>query len=363
MILPAVLGTSLSALTLAALLSTDPVTVRRFSVPLGVEYSGYQGELIAKLLRERIRTIASEASTARGEVLSVIDRDHSAVETMAERLQLAGLVDAVQEFFNLQTYQVSGYVVFSGRDLKLGIKVETANDDLFFLSAQGGQDVAALINEVAERFVERVDPYLLALYWFRKEYPGGEFTRSQPLIEHSLDVLPLAQKQWPLLLLGRIAYREGDYARAIAHYQDALRFAPTFAYPVARWGEALIASGESAAGLDKLRLATGLPSSTAVLQRLYADSLRGLGHDDEARDAFVAGLERYPNDPGLQIGLAQLYLAYGLHAPALALLERAVLNSTPDAALHESITEAARGLLAERGLPTYITSQSGWSEQ
>lgn len=368
MLIPTVLGSGITALVFVTLLSNDPISIRSVNVPPKVLENGYSGELVGILLRQRIREIASEAATARGEILSVIDHDRSAIEAVAERLQLAGVADAIQELLNMQTYSALGYIVSHEDDLKFGLKVETANDDVFTVYARGGQNIDALIDAVAMQFVERVDPYLMALYWFRKEYPSGEFSRALPLANYSFDLVPVTQKQWPTLLLGRIAHRQGDLAGAIEHYQTALRLDPEFALPVARWGEADIDRGDIESGLEKLQLATEMTYSTASISLKLAQNLQRLGRDHEARDAFVSGLERHPDDPGLQMGLARLYLTYSLYAPALALLEKTAQRHTPDAEMHELITTAVSGVIAELPLPDSLTdyslaNQTGGTEQ
>jgi tetratricopeptide (TPR) repeat protein len=345
---------------LAALLSTDPVVIHKAYVPTLVEYQGYKGELLAKLLRERIRIIAREAGSARGDQLGVFNADASAIDYLTERLGIDTLVDSLREFLGLHSYSIDPYLVHypsgftfnlkgetadgqqfsTANDLKFGIKGETESGQLFYLYVSGTDDLPTLVNTLAERFIEKVDPYVLTLYYFRKELAQGEFTKSLPLIEHSVRVLPTQNRKWPLLLWGRVLNRQGHYDEAILKYRDALEISPDFALAKARWGETLIAQGDVKGGLEKMLLAVeelnddGVPNNQRLAMAptvygLLGDTLADRGDDADARAVYVQGLARVPKNPLLQTSLGKLYLRHGQYEPALELLQSAVL-ALPD---------------------------------
>ena len=326
-----------AAIGLAALLETDPVVIQKAYVPMLVEYQGYKGELVAKLLRERIRTIAREADTARGDELGIFNANASAIYILSERLNIDGLIDAIREFLGLNAYNLSPYIVHypggfnfkiknetggqqvtSTNDLKIGIKVQTADGQLFFVSASGSQSISELIDELAERFIERVDPYVLTLYYFRKEYPQGKFSKSLPMIEHSVGVVPGELKMWPILLWGIVHQRQGHYDEAILKFQEVLRLVPSFSEAMAHWGEVLIEQGHQEAGLEKMRLAAEksfldptIPyQMDTIAHGVLGDTLVKLGRDEEARQAYVEGLELVPKNSFLRVSLGKLYGSY-----------------------------------------------------
>lgn len=347
-----------SAMGVAALLATDPIVIRKAYVPLVVEYyQGYSGELIAKLLRERIRTIAREAGTSRGDYLGVFNADESAIDILTERLHIDGVIDALREFLNLHFYSIDPYLVQSPDGVKLGMKGEAADGELFFIYVKGEPDeeISVLINRLAERFIEKVDPYVLTLYYFRQEYGTGEFTKSLPMIEHSIRVLPTELKVWPLLLRGRVHYRLGEYDEAILKYQEALRIVPNFPLAIARWGEALVAQGDIRGGLEKMQLAIvksnqdvsnnpyrSVAHKTVVplIYTLLGDNLVKIGADDAARGVYVQGLEQVPDSALLQTSLGSLYLRHGQFEPAVKLLQRALVTH-PDPTIPQKLLDQA----------------------
>ena len=346
-----------SAVGIAAFVSTDPIIIYKSTVPQLVEYRGYSGKLIAKLLRERIRQIARTAGTARGDALGVFHDDESAIDLLAERLRLDGFIDALRELLDLHKYSLevsvvnaesrldlvlnegSPRVVSAGADeLKLVLKGESVDGQLFTLYTKGSNDIHVLIDKMAQRFIERVDPYVLTLYHFRKEYPGGDFTETLPMIEHSVRVLPLEEMHWPLLLWGRALYRQGNYDAAIEKYRQALKVESDFAFALARWGEALVAKGEIEAGLERMQTALQALrenqeiskarrlNTQAVIYHLLGHTLADQGRDQEAYRAYVEGLELVPENPLLQTALASLYVRHGQYLPAERLLEKAILR-------------------------------------
>ncbi len=343
-----------SAVGLAALLSTDPIVVRKAYVPLTVEYyQGYNGMLVSKLLRERIRIIAREAGTSRGDSLGVFNADESAIDVLAERLYVDGVVDSLREFLDLQSYSLDPYLVQSPDGVKLGIKGESADGQLFYLSVKGGQDedIPVLIDRLAQLFIEKVDPYVLTLYYFRQDYALGDFTKSLPMIEHSVRVLPQVSKVWPLLLRGRVHYRLGEYDQAILTYQEALRIDPNFPLAFARWGEALVAKGDVKGGLEKMQLAVvkmhqddfathHLTSFAPPIYTLLGDHLVKIGADEAARGVYVQGLALASNDPLLQTSLGSLYLRHGQFDPAIKLLQSALVTH-PDPSVPRKLLDQA----------------------
>lgn len=327
--LTTLIATATVALGLSALMSTDPVVMHKFSVPYSVEYSGYSGDLVPKLLRAQIRKVALAAGTRKGDNLSIYAEDMGAIEILAEQFHLEGAVDAIQEFFDLHQYSLSGHVTESDTGLTLTVKAESSENDLFILDVSGGHDMDVLIQRMAEEFIGRVDPYVLALYHFRKEYPHGPFDKSLPILQHSVDVLPLKLKTWPLNVWGRVLYAQGDYEGAIEKYKQALAIDPAFFFSMGRWGEALWAMGDHAGGLERMQRAVNMPGAAPAYYEMLGQMLQELDRDVDARAVYVDGLRAHPDHAGLQKALGALYLAYGQAEPAVRLLQKAY-QSGPD---------------------------------
>lgn len=339
-----------AAMGLAAMLAKDPVVIGKATVAVPALNQGYSGELVSKALRERIRGIANAAGTSRGDSLGVFDDDESALEVLAEKLRLDGVVDAIQEYFNLHAYSISMYMATTETGYKLTLKGRTKKEELFFITVKGN-DIDKMLTEMAERFVERADPYVLTLYYFRKEYASGEFVKVKPLIEHTIRVLPTELKIWPLLLSGRVHYREGRYEEAIERYRTALQLDPNFAIAEARWGEALLAMGDHEGAITHMQHALTLvrrgeaperqrASISPVIHYLLGDTLVKLGYPEKARDVFVLGLKVTPRHPGLESALASLYLQREQFDPAISLLRDALIQKPGQPQIAKMLDEA-----------------------
>ncbi len=349
------LVTSAAALGLMAAISVDPIIMNKSTVPIFVELQGYNGPLVAKLLRDRIRTIARDAFIARQEsTLSYFAENEEALGELADQFQISGVVDALRQISNLHSYVLSCYIIDRGDDLKFSVKGETATGQLFYLNVDGSRDVPTLINAMAERLIELIEPEVLAIYYFRKEYASGNFEKSLPLLEHSFRVLPSDYKVWPLLFLGRILYRKGDYDGAIARYREAVAFDPHFPFAYSRWGEALVAKGDLEGGLAKIRQAieesahsqlirVHAHAQSATIYQLLGDILVRLGQDIEAREAYIEGLQSTPTHSGLQTSLAMLYIRYGQFQPAIDLLQNALLERQQDPRTNALLTQVLAG--------------------
>jgi len=337
--LPTLVVAAAASIGIGALGSTDPIRVHTTDVPVMVDFKGYNGPVVATLFRERLRTIAREAGTRRGDSLGHFYANETAVDELVRQLGVSGVVDAVREYLGLHMYNLDIHITQHGRgDLHFEIMGEAPDGKIFFVEVTGGNELPELIQEAAEHFLLRVDPYVLAVYYFRKEISGGEFQRTLPLIEHCLRVIPGDRSMWPLLLWGGVLFRQGRYDEAIVKFQQVLEIVPNFSEAHALWGRALIAKGDLDGGFDQMRRAVeSAPEDptqrrSAVWPSVYAmlgDELAQQGKDEEAREVYVNGLRLLPYDPHLKAGLGELYLRHRQYDPAVALL-RDALGAHPD---------------------------------
>jgi AAA+ superfamily predicted ATPase len=79
-----------------------------------------------------------------------------------------------------------------------------------------------------------------------------------------------------------------------------------------------------------LREALRFSPDNVPLRRHLAATLLGLGRQAEAEAEYRAGLQRSPDDPSLQLGLAEVFYQQGKDSPALAIVE--TIGKLPDAA-------------------------------
>lgn len=322
-----------SAIGLASTLSTDPVVIRRTTVPSTLEWQGYTGDVVGKMFREHLRHIATVVGTMRGDEFGVDYSHEHAFEELMESIHLNKIVDATRDFLNLYHYTIEGQIYNVDNRYHYLLTVETSEEELFYIEVEDGDDIAKLINRTAERFMERVDPYILAQYYRRLETPTGEFPRTKRLLEHCVRVLPQKQTMWPVLVLGNLHYQKGEYEQAITRYLQVIELNPGYSEAMAYWGRTLIAMGYPDTGLQKMRKAVELAADDpaqrrakvwATVHSLLADELVKRGEYQEAWETYIDGLKLVPENPYLMMGLGKLYLMHKQYDPAIDLLRQAV---------------------------------------
>lgn len=337
-----------------ALAATDPIEVEPAKVSVYAQHQGYSESLVSILLRERLRAIALEAATNRGDQLRVFDHEASAFDAILNRLELFGVIAALRDLMGLKIYTLNPALIHHpdpsqpwltldgqplpwipvGETMTLSVKGVTSTGQIFVVSATGNTSVKALIDEVAEKIIERIDPYVLTLYYYRLEQDSGVFSRTLPMVRHTTLVLPLELRKWPITLWGIIEAQSGRPERAIDLFRLALSHDPHHTDALVEWGRVLLALGKTEAALEKLgkavqvapsdptqRAAIGWPTAHAIL----GDVLVSLGRDQEAWAVFVEGLQLAPQNPYLLTSLGGLYLRYGQLDAASELLEAALL--------------------------------------
>jgi len=342
----------ISAIGFASIFAVDPISIKSTQVPGFFESQGYTGDTVGKMFRERLRHIGDVVGTIRGDEFSHDYVHQTAIDEFAKELQLDTLVDASRDFLGLRLYAISGLVTYTGNTYKYTLKVQTPDEQTFFVTVQDEGDIPGLINEMAESFLARTDPYILAQYYRRVEAPSGQFTKTIPMLDHCIRVLPSNQTMWPILVRGSVHLRLGEYDQAIQRYQQVTELDPSYAEAYALWGKALIGKGESDAGLAMMRKAVELAPNDPYQKKakkwasVYAhlgDELVKRGQDEEAREIYIQGIEMMPVNPWPKAGLGKLYLRHKQYDPAIDLLRAALHNHPEKEKVREQLDLALAG--------------------
>jgi tetratricopeptide (TPR) repeat protein len=185
-------------------------------------------------------------------------------------------------------------------------------------------DVSGLLKRGAIKLMQKIDPYLVAVYHFREEAPDSGYPETKAAIDHCFVYAPRKELPWVYALLGDVLRREGRYEDAVVKFRQALLLNPSFPRPMMRWGNALADQGrhEEAIGRYKktLEIAPIYPEALVY----WADSLEALGQHEEAHKKYQEALAMDPEFPRIVFAYGK-YLAHkGEKARAAEYLHQAV---------------------------------------
>ncbi|CAK0779793.1 conserved hypothetical protein [Gammaproteobacteria bacterium] len=315
----------------SVLTDTNKLTFDVTSVPKVVMDMGYTEKTVRDVILHKIYDIADVAGTSRGVGYSTIsDMDQQSLWNLSENLGIKNNVLAVQALLGMIPYQLKGELMqegdvlylnvvgFSSHNHLLGFVVKTdrkvsessqtireqaglpgshAEDNNHLVITNTHTEIKGLLEKAAETIVDRIDPYLLARYYFVLESPQAKFTKTLPQLARCLEVLPEEQKIWPLLLWGRTYRIRGEYAKAIEVFRELERIDPHFPFTYLRWGETLAVQGRYREAIEMYQRVLNnthpypaYPVARSIAYGLWARSLVALEKLDEAEAALRTGL-------------------------------------------------------------------------
>jgi len=326
------------------------------TVPEITKHMGYDEKTVRDTIMFKIYDISEVAASSRGVGYSTIsDMQNQSLRNISETLGIEECVLAIQGFLGLIPYRLKGKLVREGNMLYLAIsgfssnnrsfnftlktdkKVfesiqsikghsgfpgETGDTNLVITNAES--EIKTLLDKAAETIVDRIDPYLLARYYFVLESPEAKFTKTIPQLARCLEVLPKEQTHWPLLLWGRIYQVKGDYDKALEVYREIERLQPHFPFSQLRKGEILASRGWHQVAITlyqnaivNSRYYPTYPVARSAAYGLWADSLIALGRVDEAETVleqgvslFSSGGDRSPANAISHYALGQFLITY-----------------------------------------------------
>jgi tetratricopeptide (TPR) repeat protein len=301
------------------------------TVPEMARNMGFDEKTVRDAIMFRIYDISRVAATSRGVGYSTIsDMQNQSLVNISESLGIEEAVVAIQGVLGLIPYRLRGKLTQEGDALYLFINgfsrdnrafdvvLETdkdvfesaqiikgrtggllggAGDNTDLLITNAETEIKALLNRGAEAIVDRIDPYLLARYYFVLESRQATFAKTIPQLARCLEVLPESQRHWPLLLWGRVYQFMGEYDKAIEIYRSINQLEPRFPFTQLRWGETLATLGrhqEAIAmyqkAIENSRYYLAYPVARSVAYSLWANSLIALGRMDEAEAVLKKGV-------------------------------------------------------------------------
>lgn len=354
----------------AVVTDVNVVHIDIHSVPPVMEAVGYDTENVETVFLEELYLISRAAATARGTRFTALESIQTrSLRRFGDSLGIGDLVQNTQDLFGMIPYRFRGDIVHQDDKLHFRLEmvvqrhmtaaslmVETRRD---YIKVTGPvQDKEELIHTMAEEVVHRIDPYLLALYYFRRELPGGVFTKTLPQLQHSLLIGTRDEAKWPLLLMGRIHNRKGEYDKAIAMFDFMEKEWPGFKFTSLRWGEALAKQGKYAEAAAKFQEAIQRDPDFSLPYLLWGNMLAGEGYPDVAEELYNQALANlgtnleHPDVAEVQYTVASFYSQQNRPIEALPLIRTAV-RLRPD---QTEYRETLKSIL-EQAFPIYVGNE------
>jgi tetratricopeptide (TPR) repeat protein len=306
--------------------SPSTIVIQGLSVPKQIEEEqGYNSDVVSGLLSNALARIADTAGTNRGNYVSEGSAQAQSVEALSDWFGLAQPIRATQVALGFLPYAFSGEFIQEGDDLILRINGESSKYWHFEMERRRSDgNVQALIHETALGLLQEIDPYVVAVYHFRREIPTKDFTLTKHAIDHALVHSPRKNLPWVYALLAHVLSLEGDYEGSILKNRQALALDPAFPRPMMRWGENLAIMGRHDEAIGRFKKVLEIEPKYPEALVFWAKSLIAKG---DLKGAHAKYREAYEMDPNFDrtVHAYGIFLSeHGDKVLAADLLRRAV---------------------------------------
>ncbi|HEV7371639.1 tetratricopeptide repeat protein [Arenibaculum sp.] len=324
-----------------ALFTGEDIAIDKVSVSPQIEWSGYTETVATRHLTDELRELSVNASSE----LTGIEVDGSGLEksvsAFEEYFELGLLVNGTRNLLGMIPYYINGEITEKHGEATFTARIYTKDEKrpVHTVSVKGdAKNIEPMLHEGALGILEKINPYIVALYYRRQELKDGqfEFPRTRELIQKFLQTRPVKEHYLAYGLIGRMhmlkaendpaltpEQRAAEYAQASDHLHAALRQEPNFLFPIINL--ALMFTTERKYDLADQHFAEAVNVNPDYLltRKAWADSLADQGRYEDAMHQYVAAVQIDPEDPALRDRLASVYAKLGHTDAARAQWERA----------------------------------------
>jgi len=294
--------------TVSYFVNPGTIIIEKMSVPEDFEEeTGYNGYAAAGEFTRYVSEIAEAAGTNRGTRTTELTAQGRSVEALSDWFGLGEPIRSTQVALGFLPYTFSGKLIQKGDQLTLKVYGESPAYWEFAMSEKGSvDDVSGLLKKGAIRLMQKIDPYLVAVYHFREETAASGYPETKAAIDHCFTYAPRKELPWVYALLGDVLRREGRYEDAVIKFRQALLLNPKFPRPMMRWGNALADQGRHEEAIGRYKKTLEIDPIYPEALVYWADSLEALGQHEEADKKYDEALAMDPEFP-------RIVFAYGKH--------------------------------------------------
>ncbi|MBT5267574.1 MAG: tetratricopeptide repeat protein [Rhodospirillaceae bacterium] len=291
--------------TVSFFIDPSTIVVDKIDVPGAMEDKGYNGEVTAERFSDALAHIAESAGTNRGNLVSEERARAKSVEALTDWFGFARPIRAAQVALGFLPYTFAGEVVEDKDKLFLHVRGQSPSFYHFEIVSEGTiADPDGMIEDAAFKLMRHIDPYMLAVYHFRRDFRTKDFTQTFKELDHCLVAAPKEQIPWVYALWGHALFRLGKNEQAIIKYRQAMLLDPTFPRPMMRWGEVLASEGKHDEAINRFK-------KTLEIEPRYPEALVFWAKSLEAKGDLATARSKYEDAAHMAPDFARVRHSYG----------------------------------------------------
>jgi tetratricopeptide (TPR) repeat protein len=347
---------ALSVFTVALFLGED-VVIEKIEVTHQMEWNGYNSDVATRQLTDELRKLSAGAASE----LTGLEVDESimerGVEAFEDYFEISVLINGTRNIFGMIPYYVAGEMTEKRGEALFTARVYTLEEEhpVYVVTASGSMDDPRIVmRDAAIDILERINPYIIALYHRKEETAAEQFDypKTHAAVERYLADRPLDEHYLAYGLLGRLhmikaerdtaltpEQREAEYQTAEKFLHAALIQRPDFLYPMINLGLIHAERGDLTLAEQYYARAVEKNPNYLLTRTAWGDLLIKQGRRHEAIYQYVAAVELDRENADLRDKLAELYQSVGQHEAAREQW-RMALEIAPTTPQHAAILRA-----------------------
>jgi tetratricopeptide (TPR) repeat protein len=283
------------------------VQIGAIVVPKDLEERGYTSRTVGERLRYEMHQIVQQAQTSAGKEQFALAAESELpdIEVPKTDISFHSVVLFLQDAFGLQPPQVTGEITQDkGSDgliatVSIRHSGRAASAPLFERTALQ-PDPKALIAEMAQKALELVDPYVLAV----QAYDNHDLNKTADFIQEcDGDFAKLGCNLW-----GRVLLDEKNFNDAIENFEKAAEIDPKFAGAFINWGGALLIKPDPDydGAIENFVKATGLDPKSTIANYDWGVALTA-----KPRPDYAGAIEKFKKAAEIDPKFAAAYMNWG----------------------------------------------------
>jgi len=310
---------------LVAFFTGDNISFDSIATPADMQWNGYDSNVVTRMLLDELRELNEDAvSEAVGLEVDSSYVDQS-IGQYADYFGIGKLVDTTRNLVGANQYYVSSEIADVNGKIRYTARLFTPKSDqpVDTVKIDGDPaDPAPMLQQAAEVLLTKINPYIMALHYFKQESATKQwdYPKTKEFLKLHIETPPPEDNYLSYDLIGRMHRRRAEFDTTLSPEQRhqelldaipplmaALRQNANFLYTNLTLGT-IYTDLEDFANADKyFAKAVSIDPNYLPARQRWGKSLAKQGRLREAVFQYVAAVEIAPDDAELRSTLGELY--------------------------------------------------------
>jgi Tfp pilus assembly protein PilF len=270
--------------------SIDP-----FSVPENLVKNGFDGNVLARQLKDEYSQVKEEAKSIKSEKFQTVKEEGQpelSISVMGFGISIKSIAFQLRELMGRKNQVISCELTQADDQLGLTLRMTDFKTTTFLSPPKLGERAAIkyLNRKVCEQILRNTDPYRLSLYFQRNgKYNDGLEVARNMMIENP------TERQWAMLAMGNVHEEMNQLDLALKEFDEAIDIEPNFSLAYMRHAWINLRIGKDSIALPYVEKALQLMPKDVNNLNTYALMLNNLKRYDESDRAFAKIFEIAPD--------------------------------------------------------------------